>query len=208
MLEIKNLRLKYIDSKDFILDGISFNLRKGEIFSILGPSGCGKTTLINAIGGLLDENEVILHGEVNLHNENIGIVFQTPSLIPWKTAYENISIVLKKQDDEKILRLFKMVDLQGYEGYFPKKLSIGMQQRLNFIRALAIDPDILLLDEPFSALDTVTKKKIMTEFKDILEDRNIACIFVTHNENEAEFLSKKIIYLTQKPTKIKKTENA
>lgn len=214
MIEITNLYAKYNNTDKIALEGISFSVQKGELAAILGVSGSGKTTLLNIIGGIISQsNEIELKGSIEMgdhkNKPNINMVFQDPTLLPWRKVAENISygLEIKKNSQkvisEKVKDAIELVGLIGSENYYPHELSLGMQQRVNFARALVCEPDILLLDEPFSALDIKTKKKIQEEFLKIIKKKQITCIFVTHDPEEAFFMADKIIIFTKSPAKIK-----
>lgn len=202
MLSIKNFCVKYKKGKDFSARDVSFDVKKGEIVAVLGPSGCGKTTTLKVIAGLLDEKDIEKTGEI-LWNENgkkpeIRMVFQLATLLPWRTVEKNIAFGLeikkfsKEEISQKVQEAIKLVGLQGFEKYYPAKLSVGMQQRVNFARALVCEPDLLLLDEPFSALDVNSKKKLQKDFLKIISEKKITAIFVTHSIEEALEMGDKI----------------
>jgi NitT/TauT family transport system ATP-binding protein len=214
MIEIKDLYVKYYNNNKIALNGISFSVQKGELVAILGPSGVGKTTLLNLIGGIISSSkEVEIKGSVILGEKkeklNINMVFQSPTLLPWRKVAGNISYGLETKKipkeiiDEKAKEAIVLVGLEGAENYYPHELSLGMQQRVNFARALVCEPDILLLDEPFSSLDIKTKNKIQEEFLKIIKEKHITVIFVTHNPEEAFFMADKIVVFTKSPAKIK-----
>ena len=186
---------KHFDKLD-IFNDLSFEITAGQSVALLGPSGCGKTTLIRMIANLDDDYT----GKISRNYQKIGYVFQEPRLIPWKSVYDNLRFVL--EDDEKINEALKIMRLDGFQDYKPAKLSGGMRQRVNLARALLDDPDLLLLDEPFTSLDLHTKLSII---EDILEGRNqrtFSMIIVTHDVREALLMSDRIILLSNKPTKI------
>ena len=214
MLHIEKLYVKYNKSLKTSIAEVSFDIEKGDCIAILGPSGCGKTTLLNVIAQQLGKKDAAISGEVIWKNQTqnpiVNMVFQEARLLPWKTVEENVSIGLeiKKLDKNEIAaRTKQILELVGlnFEGKeFPRQLSIGMQQRVNFARALVCNPDLLLLDEPFSALDIKTKKVIQNEFVRIIKEKRITTIFVTHNLEEAVFMANKIVILTKGPARIKK----
>ena len=167
MVKIKDLSIQYYSKKNKTLQQVSFDIKKGDFLAILGPSGIGKTTILNAIANLLPSKTKI-EGEINfsIKTPTINYVFQSPTLLPWKNLRDNIiyGLEAKKINKEKIKdkaeRIIKLVGLDGHENSYPHELSFGMQQRVNFGRALICNPDVLLLDEPFTALDKNTKEKI------------------------------------------------
>jgi len=213
MLKIDNLSVTYNSTEEKVLGRISFEVKKGEIVALLGPSGCGKTTILNVVAGLLDKKEALIEGEISFEKERkntkVHVVFQEPRLLPWRNVLRNVSYGLEAQKipskewQQRAKEGIKMIGLNGYENHHPHQLSIGMQQRVNFARALVCKPDVLLLDEPFSALDVDTKKDIQKEFLRIIKDNHITSVFVTHNIDEALYLSNRIIALSGKPAKIK-----
>jgi len=214
ILEIKNLCLKYYNTEKIALEGLSFSVEKGELVAILGVSGTGKTTLLDVIGGIISHGkEVEIKGSIITGEHggkaNINMVFQDPTLLPWRKVSGNIAYGLeikkipKETIEEKVKEAIRLVGLEGSEKYYPHELSLGMRQRVNFARALVCEPDILLLDEPFSALDLKTKKKIQKEFLKIIKEKQITGIFVTHNPEEAFFMADKVIVFTKSPAKIK-----
>lgn len=202
------MSVEYKSTNTSILKDISLHINSNEKIAILWPSGCGKTTLIHAISGILDK-DAIVWWEVTKGNIKISVVFQTPCLLQWKNVYENIVFAFwnEKFEKQNVLELIRLVWLEWYEYHHPNELSLGMQQRVNFVRALAVHPDIILLDEPFSALDAETKKDVIRIFKWVLDMKKISCLLVTHNKDEAFEIADKIIHLTQKPTSIKEIVN-
>lgn len=186
-----------------VLEDISFNVFEGEIVALVGPSGCGKTTLLNLICGLIspDEGEVIRKGKV-------GYMFQKDQLFEWRTIYKNITIgpeISKiKIDDNKIINMLKKYDLYDFKDYYPKELSGGMRQRVALLRTLALDPDILLLDEPFSSLDYQTKIKVQEDMYKIIKEEKKTVILVTHDISEAISLSNNIMILSDRPATLLK----
>lgn len=186
---------KHFDKLD-IFNDLSFEITAGQSVALLGPSGCGKTTLIRMIANLDDDYT----GEISRNYKKIGYVFQEPRLIPWKSVYDNLRFVL--EDDEKINEALKIMRLDGFQDYKPAKLSGGMRQRVNLARALLDDPDLLLLDEPFTSLDLHTKLSIIEDILDGKKQRTFSMIIVTHDVREALLMADRIILLSNKPTKI------
>lgn len=197
------------DSKKLrVLDGISLDVGE-EFVAILGPSGCGKTTLLRIIAGLerQDSGEVVFHRE----DARIGFVFQSPTLLPWMTVLENVAVPLRvngvpwSEAKERARKYLSLVGLQSFEDFYPRELSGGMRQRVNLARALAIEPVILLMDEPFSALDPLTAETLRSEVLDlwmwgVTSVRSI--IMVTHSVDEAIFMADRVVVLTARPAKI------
>lgn len=213
MLKINDLSVKYNSTEEKVIDKVSFEVKKGEVVALLGPSGCGKTTILNTVAGLLEKKEALVGGDIFFDKDKkdtkVHVVFQEPRLLPWRNVLRNVSYGLEAQKvpkeewEKRAKEGIKMVGLKGYDKHYPHQLSIGMQQRVNFARALVCRPDVLLLDEPFSALDVDTKKDIQKEFLKIIKDHHVTSIFVTHNIDEALYLSNRIIVLSGKPAKIK-----
>ncbi len=206
-LKIRNIVKSYGDLK--VLDGISFKVEDGEFVCIVGESGCGKTTLLKIIAGIekADSGDVIF-GSTPRSAQRIGFVFQDDRLLPWRTALGNVMFALEAVGDKnvrKVLDVLKLVGLENFENYYPKQLSGGMRQRVGIARVLAIDPDILLMDEPFANLDAQTREKMQEELLRIVKDRTV--VFVTHSIEEAVFLADKIVVLTPRPAKVAEVIN-
>lgn len=201
-----------------ILKDINLNLCQNQVLSIVGASGCGKSTLLRLIAGLIQptSGEIYLNNEfpVQLQNKRkIGIAFQDSCLVDWLSVEKNILLPTKlgklSSDNfnnltQRAHSIIDLVRLSQFKHYFPNQLSGGMKQRVSFARALINEPDILLLDEPFSALDSITKIRLMIDFSKILAERNLTTVFITHDIEEAVFLSDKIIFLSQSPATIVK----
>ncbi len=210
LLEVKNIEKKYFTKKceTVSIKDVTFNVNKGEFVSILGPSGCGKTTLLSIISGLLPQTsgEII----INSRNESIGYMFQKDTLLPWRTILENcyLPLEIKKIDDkiykDNIDNLLLDFGLWDFRNSYPKELSGGMRQRVALIRSLAINPNLIFLDEPFSALDYQTKLKLTQDVRDNIKKLNKTVILVTHDIQEAISLSDKIIILSERPSVVKK----
>lgn len=212
-IEVKGLSKYFKRKKEFVhaLDNIDFTVNKGELVCILGPSGCGKSTLLRAICGLDAEHEgsVFIDGkEVTKPEKTRGMVFQEHRLFPWLTVEQNVGFALNDVDKEKKAELIQkhidMVGLTGFEKAYPRQLSGGMAQRGGIARAIVNDPEILLLDEPFGALDTFTKIAMQKELKRIKEESKTTMIMVTHDIDEAVFLADKIIVMSSRPGRIVK----
>ncbi len=195
-LKVVNISKSYGDLK--VLDGVSFEVKDGEILCIVGESGCGKTTLLKIIAGIEKADD----GNISLKNGRIGFVFQDVRLLPWKTVLGNVEFVLESvgMDKSRAVKVVKLVGLEGFEDYYPKQLSGGMQQRVGIARAIAIDPDILLMDEPFANLDALTKERMQSELLKIIQDKTV--IFVTHDIDEAVYLADRVVVLSQRPAKV------
>ena len=207
---IDNVTKDYIDkkgTKKTVLDGINLKIRKGEFLSLLGSSGCGKTTLLRMIADLTEPTSGTIRvagtdAQAARLSHKYGMVFQNPVLYDWRTVYENIALPLemlkipKKEQKEIIQHQLELVTLTGHEDKYPHQLSGGMQQRVGIARALALNPDILLMDEPFSALDEFTRQRLHGDLLQIWEATGKTIVFVTHNISEAVFLSDRICVLT------------
>jgi NitT/TauT family transport system ATP-binding protein len=197
-----------------VLRNIELGVEAGEFISIVGPSGCGKTTFLRIVAGL----EPSTSGEVQIDGRTVrgpggdrGFVFQADNLLPWRTVMSNAMIGPEigghtgQKEKSRTLDLLKLVGLAGFENYFPRQLSGGMRQRVNLARALAIDPEILLMDEPFSALDAQTREIMQTELLRIWEQGRKTVLFVTHQIDEAVFLSDRVLVLARRPGRIQET---
>lgn len=195
------------------LNHINLDIKKGEFISLLGPSGCGKTTLLRTIADLLEptSGKVRISGmtpkEIRLQ-QKFGIVFQNPVLFEWKTVKKNVELPLeimywsKEERLKQADRMLELVGLTKFADHYPKQLSGGMQQRVGIARAFGIKPNILLMDEPFSALDEFTKEKLHDDLLKIWKETNKTVIFVTHNIQEAVYLSDKVCVLSPHPGRL------
>ena len=193
------------------LDNVSFDIREGEFISLVGPSGCGKSTLLSILGGLEDASSgtLVLAGK---HHDaprpDLGMMFQTSVLFPWRTVRENVrlpGIILgldRKQQAARAEELLDMVGLKGFGERYPGELSGGMRQRVALARLLAHDPRVLLMDEPFGALDEFTRETMNLELLRIWEKTGKTVVFVTHNIGEAVFLSDRIFVMTPRPGRL------
>jgi NitT/TauT family transport system ATP-binding protein len=198
-----------------VLRDINVDIEAGEFVSILGPSGCGKTTFLNAIDG----SHPLRKGSIRLDGKDIGppgrdraVVFQSPSLLPWRTVRDNIIYGLELQGrkndpkaKETVAQLIKMVSLSGFERSYPAELSGGMQQRVNLARALAVDPELLLLDEPFAALDAQTREFMQSELLRIWQSNRKTAIFITHQIDEAIYLSDRVLVFSARPATVRES---
>ena len=193
---------------------ISFGVGPREIVAVVGPSGCGKTTMLRCIDGLIphDAGEILVDGtRVTEPIAGVAMVFQHFGLFPWKTVYDNVAYGLRmagasKADiARKVPEFIKLVGLSGFEGAFPYQMSGGMQQRCGLARALAIEPGVLLMDEPFAAVDAQTREILQFELLRIWQERPTAMIFVTHSIEEAVLLGHRVIVLKGRPSSIHET---
>ena len=190
------------------LSRLSFTVRDGEFVSIVGPSGCGKSTLLRIIAGLLhpSEGSVTLNGKlIDSPQREIGLVFQQPTLMPWRTVLDNVALPLELEGVSQEIRLqaaqevITRVGLAGFEQHFPAQLSGGMAQRVGIGRALIYDPDVLLLDEPFGALDALTREQMALELMTLWAAERKTAIMVTHSISEAVFLSERVLVMSKRP---------
>jgi sulfonate transport system ATP-binding protein len=212
--ELRNVSKKFqIDGKQLeVLKDITLTAKRGEFISIIGASGCGKSTLIRILAGLetATEGQVLVDGKpVTRPSVKTGIVFQEARLLKWLTVEENIAFGLhekfsRKEKEKKVAELIDLISLKGFEKAIPKQLSGGMQQRVNIARALINQPDILLLDEPFGALDALTRINMQNEILKIWEQEKTTMVLITHDIDEAIFLSDKIVILSDHPGRISK----
>lgn len=194
-----------------VLDGLSFDVRDGEFVSFVGPSGCGKTTLLRVLNGLLapDEGEILVDGRT-LASERLRLatVFQSDSLFHWRQVTSNVTLGLELRGVStvgmmKVAReLVQLVGLSGFERSYPHELSGGMRQRVNLARAFAVDPEVLLMDEPFGSLDAQTRELMQQELMQIWQTRRKTVVFVTHQIDEAVYLSDRVMLMTRRPGRI------
>jgi NitT/TauT family transport system ATP-binding protein len=195
------------------VDNVSFKVRSGEFLSVIGPSGCGKSTLFNVIGGLLAQHQgvVSVGGEtISGPHKSIGMVFQEESTFPWRTLIDNVSFPLelvgmpKVKRAERARHFIKMVGLDGFENRYPGELSGGMRQRVSLARTLASEPKILLMDEPFAALDEQTRLLLGDKVLQIQQELKQTTLLITHNITEAVQMSDRILVMTYRPGKVKR----
>lgn len=214
-VEVKNIFMNYHSLKGSTpaLNNVSFSIKEGEFVSIVGPSGCGKSTLLNIVAGLIPSSS----GDVYIDNEKqksispkIGYMFQKDHLFNWLTVWDNITLGLKIQHKlnneksdiiEKLLNSYGLID---FKNHHPDELSGGMRQKVALIRTLALNPEVLLLDEPFSALDYQTRLNISDEIYEIIKKEGKTAIMVTHDISEAVAMSDRILVMSKRPAKIKK----
>ncbi|HOK03211.1 MAG TPA: ABC transporter ATP-binding protein [Spirochaetota bacterium] len=194
-----------------VLENINFAIKKGESLSIIGPSGCGKTTLLYIIGGLLrpDAGQVLINGrEVKGAKDDVAFILQDYGLLPWKTVRENVELGLKIKGVEKTtrdalsLRALQELNIEKLSLRFPSNLSGGEKQRVAIARALVSSPEILLMDEPFSSLDTLTREKLQNTIKTIQIEKKLTMVIVTHSIEEGVFLGDKIIIMNSHPGRV------
>jgi NitT/TauT family transport system ATP-binding protein len=210
IVEVKHLDLAHIDQNghvSHILQNINFDIYTGEKFLILGPSGCGKTTLLKAIAGFLDpyQGQILIHGErTRGPSPNCMMIFQDfEQLFPWRTVLDNVVYALRvtkkvgrREAVDKARFYLELVQMADAAGKYPYMLSGGMKQRASLARALALEPDILLMDEPFGALDAITRNNLQLELNDIWRNTGVTLIFVTHSIPEALFLGHRVMVMS------------
>ena len=195
------------------LQGIDLDVERGDFVSLIGPSGCGKSTLLRIIGDLVQPStgDVVVNGkpaERARRDRDYGIVFQAPVLFDWRTVAKNIALPLEMQRwdrarrQARVAEMVELVELAGFEKHFPWQLSGGMQQRVSIARALAFSPPLLLMDEPFGALDEMTRERLNLELLRIWSDTSSTVIFVTHSISEAVFLSTRVAVMSPRPGRI------
>lgn len=212
-LQINSISKSWVNSGGHkqALKDVSFSVSKNEFLCIIGPSGCGKTTLLRIIAGIVPSSE----GTISLEGKKIShtcscraMVFQEPTLYPWKTVAQNIELglIFRKMDPEKrttvVREKISLAGLNGYENYYPSQLSGGMKQKTQLARALAINPEIVLLDEPFAAMDEILKSKFDSYLLNIWEQERKTFILVTHSIEEALMLADRIIIMKPNPGEI------
>lgn len=208
ILSVQNLRKIYHTKNEEILavDNFSFTLHKGEIIAIVGPSGCGKSTILNMIGGLILKSS----GKIEFNEEkNISYMLQEDALFPFRTVYKNCLLGLEvkninnEENQKYVHSLIKRYGLEEFENSLPNNLSGGMRQRVALIRTLATHPNLILLDEPFSALDFQSRLLLTDDVYKIIKEKNISSIIITHNIEEAVSIADRIIVLSDRPSIIK-----
>jgi NitT/TauT family transport system ATP-binding protein len=197
------------------VDGVDLDVRAGEFLAIVGPSGCGKTTFLNAADGLvpLSSGSLTLNGTaIKGPGHDRAMVFQQPSLLPWRTVLDNVRYGLelqrrvgRREAARRARELVHLVGLRGFEDAYPLELSGGMQQRVNLARALATDPEILLLDEPFAALDAQTREFMQLELLKVWRQTAKTALFITHDIAEAVYLADRVVVFTARPGRVKTT---
>ncbi|MBP2201947.1 NitT/TauT family transport system ATP-binding protein [Methanococcus voltae] len=212
-LQIKNVTKRYTGKNEVLaVDNVSLEIGENEFISIVGPSGCGKSTLLRMVAGLesITDGEIIFNGKkVEGTNAERGMVFQQYTLMPWRTVLQNITFGLEVKNIPKEERLtiarkyIQMIGLEDFENSYPYELSGGMQQRVAIARTLANDPQIVLMDEPFGALDAQTRSMLQNHLLKIWETDKKTILFITHSVDEAIYLSDKVVIMSARPGKIK-----
>ena len=214
-LAVERLTKQYWrDSREVLaLSDVSFSVEDGEFMAIVGPSGCGKTTMLNIVAGLLpyEQGAVSIDGKrVQGPGVDRAVVFQHSSLLPWRTIAGNVRYGMelqkrfdKAQMQDRCEHFIKLVGLNGFERHYPSELSGGMQQRVNLARALAADPKVLLMDEPFAALDAQTREFMQSELLKIWSQARKTVLFITHQINEAIYLADRVVVMSARPGRVK-----
>lgn len=213
-IEVENAEKTFLQNdKEFTaFTDVSLSIEKGEFICLLGPSGCGKSTLLNAIAGFspVTSGSVKIEGkEVKAPSVRNVTIFQNYGLLPWRTVQKNVELGLEPKKLSKVERhhiadkYIELVGLSEFKKSHPRQLSGGMQQRVSIARALAVDPDIIFMDEPFGALDAITRMKLQDDILSISKQEQKTIIFVTHDIEEAVFLADRIVIMTPNPGKIK-----
>ena len=215
-LQIEQLHKSYVDrytGEEVVAVGdVSFTVARGEFVSVLGPSGCGKTTVLNIVAGFVDRTagEVLVDGDpVHGPGPDRGVVFQSHALFPWKTVLGNVTFGLrmrgvgKAEREARATEHLRMVGLAGFEHRYPHELSGGMQQRLGVARVLANEPAVMLMDEPFASIDAQTRRRLQEDLSRIAAETRPTVFFVTHDVDEAVFLSDRVVVLSGRPSRVR-----
>ena len=209
-VEVRNLTKRFGDLT--VLDGINFNIKEGELLAIVGPTGCGKTTFLNTLSKLMPttEGNIYINGEeADPKKHNLAYVFQEPTCLPWRTVRENVAYgmevkgVGKEEREARATKIMDLVGLTSCADLYPNQVSASMMQRIAVSRAFAVNPDLLLMDEPYGQLDIELRFKLEDELISLWKELGTTVIFITHNIEEAVYLSENILVLTNKPTTIK-----
>ena len=207
LVRLEHVRKSFANGTEALRD-LTFRLHRREFLSLLGPSGCGKTTVLRLIARLTTEDEGRIVWSHQGQRPTVGFVFQDPTLMPWATAFDNVYLPLRLQGfrrsraASKVETALGMVGLQGFEGAYPRELSGGMKMRVSIARAIVNEPDLLLMDEPFAALDEITRFKLNDDLLALWQERRWTVVFVTHSVYESVFLSNRILVMTDRPGKI------
>lgn len=216
MIEVKNIRKRFVGKDDsagvLALDGIDLTIRDDEFMTVIGPSGCGKTTLLRIMAGLIepDDGEVLIDGKaVDGPGPDRAVVFQNFALLPWADILSNVAFGLRlegmsrQEREEKAMHYIELVGLEGFERKLPSQLSGGMQQRVGLARALSVNPEVLLMDEPFGALDEQTRRLLQEQLIEIWERERKTVVFITHSMEEAVLLGDRLVLMAPRPGTIK-----
>jgi NitT/TauT family transport system ATP-binding protein len=205
---------KTFANKTLALEGVDLTIRPGEFLTLLGPSGCGKSTLLKMIAGLGAPSTGVIDWPTSSYDalgepdRLLGFVFQEPTLLPWRTVFDNVYLPLmlagqrKKDVQERIMEVLAQVGLSRFVNAYPRELSGGMKMRVSIARAVATSPRILLMDEPFAALDEITRMKLNNDLLELFAKKNLTVIFVTHSVYESVYLSSRIIVMSARPGRV------
>jgi len=213
VIAIKDLTVKYQTKNEEILalDRLNINIGKGDIYTFIGPSGCGKSTFLYVLSGILQDysGSVLIDGQIiNPKSQRIGLILQNYGLLPWKTVYQNamLGVKIKNQPpvEEYSNYIFRKLGIDNLLNRYPKELSGGQQQRVALARAFILKPDLLLMDEPFSALDAISREEMQELFLNIWKENNVTTIFITHSVDEALYFGRKIVVFSPSPGRILK----
>ena len=213
-VSIQGIEKKYNTRKGEVvaLNGVNFDIKENEFICVIGPSGCGKSTLLNIIAGLLEPTagQILVDGKpIQGTGTDRGVVFQQYALFPWLTVKKNVEFGLKLKGlskdecDSIAMKYLKMVELEKFADSYPKELSGGMKQRVAIARAYAMNPEVLLMDEPFGALDAQTRTQLQTELLKAWQEENKTCFFVTHDIEKAIVLATRVVIMSARPGRIK-----
>ena len=202
-LAFENTGMVFPDGTEALQD-VSFTVDQGEFVTVVGPSGCGKSTLLKMASGLLEPTS----GSVSADRDQLGYVFQDPTLMDWRTVQGNVELLaelhgVESQESERIaIEAIKLVGLSGFEGHYPKALSGGMRMRCSLARSLTLKPPVFLFDEPFAAVDEITREHLNDETQRLFQSEGFAGLFITHSISEAVFLSTRVLVMSARPGRI------
>lgn len=206
MLSFRRIGMTFPDGTEALKD-ISFDISPGEFVTVVGPSGCGKSTLLKIASGLLDQTS----GEVVVDRERLGYVFQDATLLPWRTIRQNVELfaelhnVAKSERSKLAKEAIELVGLSGFEDHYPKALSGGMRMRASLARSLTLEPPVFLFDEPFGAVDEITREHLNDETQQLFKRKGFAGLFITHSIPEAVFMSTRVHVMSSRPGRIVET---
>jgi NitT/TauT family transport system ATP-binding protein len=213
-ISVEGLSIRFRKGVEVIRD-VTIDIPSGDFVTIVGPSGCGKSTLLNAIAGLLDPAECAIDGRIDIDGSppgsrsiRLGYVFQRDTLLPWRTILDNVELGLlirrvPRAERSRARELISLVGLDGFEHYYPHQVSGGMRQRAQLIRTLAYEPDVILMDEPFGALDAQNRMHLQAELRRMWERRRVTVVFVTHDLAEAIVLGQRVVVMSRRPGQVK-----
>lgn len=202
-LSFKDVGMRFPDGT-LALEGVSLDIAQGEFVSIVGPSGCGKSTLLKIASGMTPQTE----GTVEVDRSNLGYTFQDATLLPWRKVLGNVELLMElrghsKADRQRIAKeQIELVGLSGFEDHYPKRLSGGMKMRVSLARSLALNPSVFMFDEPFGALDEITRERLNDELIALYQRKGFTGLFITHSISEAVYMSSKVIVMSRRPGRI------